>query len=381
MRNKKTLVGKDRCDVLMFVLKFYMIYIYMHVVKRYHAFEEQVNICEAMSLIDRSMKSPTPMASSSPKQLCRRFSLAEIHLATRDFSESNVIGEGGFGKVYKGLIDDSSVTVAVKRLSSDGRQGEPQFVTEMETLTKVRHRNLVCLIGFCSERGEMILVYEYMVNGTLSDLLLKMSGNHSSLSWTQQLEICIGAGRGIDYLHSGCSIIHRDVKPNNILLDQHWTAKVSDFGMAKLLRQDIVQSHACTMVKGTFGYIDPSYFTTGRVTRASDTYSFGVVLLEVLSGKPALDQRLVREKIRNGKAKQIVHPSLKGEISQDCLKTFVEVAEKCAHPEPEKRMTMTRAVAQLEFAKEQQQRGPPPRFQLFSGFWNKYIYCGTYIYR
>ncbi|XP_057808767.1 putative receptor-like protein kinase At5g39000 [Salvia miltiorrhiza] len=181
--------------------------------------------------------------------LCRQFSLAEIQSATRGFSDAYIIGNGGFGKVYKGLIDTESVTVgvAIKRLASNSNQGETEFAAEIETLTKFRHRNLVSLIAYCSEQGEMILVYDYMPNGTLADHLHKLSrsSDHSSttLSWIQRLKICIGAGRGLDYLHSGCSIIHRDVKPANILLDENFTAKVSDFGLAKHLGQDFLQSH------------------------------------------------------------------------------------------------------------------------------------------
>ncbi|KAH6815822.1 Malectin/receptor-like protein kinase family protein [Perilla frutescens var. frutescens] len=327
------------------------------------------------------------MTSTTAEQLCRRFLLAEIRSATGDFSDAHVIGKGGFGKVYKGFIDDESIIVAIKRLASNSKQGEKEFVMEMETLTKVRHRNLVSLIGYCNEQGEMILVYEYMANGTLANHLYNNSS--SSLTWNERLMICIGAGRGLDYLHSGCSIIHRDVKSTNILLDENFTAKVADFGLAKHLSTNILESYVSASVKGSFGYFDPSYFTTGRLTRASDTYAFGVVLLELLSGKPAVDPRLsegelcltmwAQDKFRNGKADQIVASNLRGEISEDCLKTFVGVAKKCLHHEPKKRLTMTRAVAQLEFALEQQERKGATRKSQFwplNTFWNRDISSG-----
>ncbi|XP_042015455.1 probable serine/threonine-protein kinase PBL17 isoform X2 [Salvia splendens] len=306
------------------------------------------------------------MTSSTAEKLCRRFSLAEINLATKDFSREHLIGKGGFGDVFSGFIDNGSSAVAIKRrVGSNSSQGQTEFAAEIETLSKFRHHNLVSLIGYCDEDGEMILVYDYMFNGTLADRLHKNSEGGSTLSWNERLKICIGVGRGLDYLHSGCSIIHRDVKPTNILLDKNFIAKVSDFGLSKHLGNDISQSHVFTNVKGSFGYFDPSYFISGKLTRASDTYSFGVVLLEVLTGRPAVDNRLeenelcmsmwAQEKIRNGKADQIVASNLKGDITQDCLKTYVEVVKKCLHPEPKKRLTMTRVVAQLELALEQQE--------------------------
>ncbi|XP_047974238.1 cysteine-rich receptor-like protein kinase 8 [Salvia hispanica] len=323
------------------------------------------------------------MTSSTAEKLCRRFSLAEINLATGDFSFEQVIGKGGFGEVYRGFIDKGSSVVAIKRcVGSNSSQGQTEFAAEIETLSKFRHRNLVSLIGYCDEDGEMILVYDYMLNGTLADHLHKNSKGGSTLSWNELLKICIGAGRGLDYLHSGCSIIHRDVKPTNILLDEYFIAKVSDFGLAKHLENDILQSHVFTNVKGSFGYFDPSYFISGRLTRASDTYSFGVVLLEVLTGRPAVDKRLAenelcmsmwaQEKIRNGKADQIVASNLKGDITQDCLKTFVEVVKRCLHPEPKKRLTMTRVVAQLELALEHQEmKGTTTQKLQFWPNWNR----------
>ncbi|KAL0417269.1 UNVERIFIED_CONTAM: putative receptor-like protein kinase [Sesamum latifolium] len=312
----------------------------------------------------------------NPGQKVIRLHLIQLNTkaskATRNFSDAHLIGKGGFGKVYKGLIDNGRETVAIKRQKSNSKQGAREFLTEIETLTELRHVNLVSLIGYCNEHGEMILVYEYMASGTLADHLYKLarkSDNSSSLAWKQRLNICIGAGRGLDYLHTGHSLIHRDVKASNILLDENFIAKVSDFGLAKPLSRSRLESHISTKVKGTFGYFDPNYLTTDKLTRKSDTYAFGVVLLEVLSGRPAVDPSVpmdeqiltkwARENISKGKAVRIVDSNLRGEISQDSLKAFVGVAERCLHDEPKKRPTMAEVVLQLEFALEQQGSSKP----------------------
>ncbi|KAL9155533.1 hypothetical protein ABFS82_09G009100 [Erythranthe guttata] len=321
-------------------------------------------------ILETSDKEEENKPSARAKRLCRRFLLDELQLATEDFSESHLIGRGGFGRVYKGLIDNGRKTVALKRQKLESHQGSREFLTEIETLTELRHINLVSLIGYCNEHGEMILVYEYMAYGTLADHLYKRSRkgeDRTSLTWKQRLTICIGAGRGLDYLHTGHSLIHRDVKASNILLDENFVAKVSDFGLAKYLSSSkLQQSHVSTKVKGTFGYFDPNYVNTGKLTIKSDIYAFGVMLLEVLSGRSAMDPRAAedeqvltkwaRENISNGNLYQIIASNLRGEITDDSLKAFVEVAERCLHDEPKKRPTMAQVVFQLEFALEQQGR-------------------------
>ncbi|KAL8044919.1 hypothetical protein ABFX02_08G077300 [Erythranthe guttata] len=310
--------------------------------------------------------------SARAERLCRRFSLTEVQLATRNFSDGLLIGKGGFGKVYKGLIDNGQVFVAVKRLKPNSHQGAHEFLTEIETLSELRHVNLVPLIGYCNDHGEMILVYDYMAGGTLSDQLYKLSresSNSSALTWKQRLNICIGAGRGLDYLHTGNGVIHRDVKTTNILLDENLVAKVSDFGLAKTEDRSNFHSHISTKVKGTYWYMDPHYHKTSKLTRKSDSYSFGVVLLEVLCGRPVLDSRAqgeerilpiwARSKISKGEVDQIVASSLREEISVDSLKTFVGVAERCLRDEPKNRPTMSQIVQQLELALEQHENKQP----------------------
>ncbi|CAA2953779.1 receptor kinase At5g39000 isoform X2 [Olea europaea subsp. europaea] len=221
----------------------------------------------------------------------------QVSPATENFNDALVIGRGRFGKVYRGFISKEQKIVAIKRLKSNSRQGAREFWTEVETLSKLQHTNIISLIGYCNECQEMILLYEYVPNGTLADNLFGLGGEsdyHSSLSWEQRLRICTGVGRGLDYLHTGTDlgIIHRDIKASNILLDENLESKISDFGLAKARKRNRVQSYVSTNVKGTFGYFDPDYFRTRRLTRKSDTYAFGVVLLEVLCGRPALDRRV-----------------------------------------------------------------------------------------
>ncbi|XP_073116881.1 cold-responsive protein kinase 1 isoform X5 [Elaeis guineensis] len=222
------------------------------------------------------------------------YSYNELRSATGDFSAANKVGEGGFGSVYRGRLKDGT-TVAIKVLSSESRQGVREFLTELTVISGILHENLVRLYGCCVEGTHRIIVYNYLENNSLAQTLLGSAHSNIQFDWRARVKICIGIARGLAFLHEEVRphIVHRDIKASNILLDKDLTAKISDFGLAKLLPANT--THVSTRVAGTIGYLAPEYAVRGQVTRKSDVYSFGVLLLEIVSGRCNTNTRLPYE--------------------------------------------------------------------------------------
>ncbi|XP_027771925.1 proline-rich receptor-like protein kinase PERK9 isoform X1 [Solanum pennellii] len=216
------------------------------------------------------------------------FTYQELVEATNDFSAKNELGKGGFGSVYKGYLADGRY-VAVKQLNIGGSQGEREFRAEVEIISRIHHRHLVSLVGYCISENKRLLVYDYVSNNTLYFHLHVTAQGRPVMNWPTRVKIAVGAARGIAYLHEDCypRIIHRDIKSSNILLDDNFEAHVADFGLAKLAQD--AESHITTRVVGTFGYMAPEYASTGKLTEKSDVYSFGVVLLELITGRKSVD--------------------------------------------------------------------------------------------
>ncbi|XP_073107614.1 probable LRR receptor-like serine/threonine-protein kinase At1g56140 isoform X2 [Elaeis guineensis] len=281
------------------------------------------------------------------------FTYMELKSATDNFCPSNKLGEGGFGRVFKGKLSDGR-TVAVKQLSVASRQGKLQFMTEIATVSAVQHRNLVKLCGCCIEGGNRLLVYEYLENKSLDQALFGKSNLH--LDWPTRFEICLGTARGLAYLHeeSRVRIVHRDIKASNILLDADLNPKISDFGLAKLY--DDKKTHITTRVAGTIGYLAPEYAMRGHLTEKADVFGFGVVALEVVSGRPNSDRRLEEERVfllewawnlrENGRELEMVDPSLSSFNQEEAIR-IINVAFLCTQASPMLRPPMSRVVAML----------------------------------
>ncbi|CAI9786209.1 unnamed protein product [Fraxinus pennsylvanica] len=290
----------------------------------------------------------------------KRFSLRELQVATDNFSNKNVLGRGGFGKVYKGRLADGSL-VAVKRLKEERTQGgELQFQTEVEMISMAVHRNLLRLRGFCMTPTERLLVYPYMANGSVASCLRERSESQPPLDWTIRKRIALGAARGLAYLHDHCDpkIIHRDVKAANILLDEDFEAVVGDFGLAKLM--DYKDTHVTTAVRGTIGHIAPEYLSTGKSSEKTDVFGYGVMLLELITGQRAFDlARLandddvmlldwVKELLKQKKLETLVDADLQGNYIDEEVEQLIQVALLGTQSSPMERPKMSDVVRMLE---------------------------------
>ncbi|XP_062008518.1 probable LRR receptor-like protein kinase At1g51890 isoform X3 [Rosa rugosa] len=281
----------------------------------------------------------------------RKFAHSEIVKITNNFER--ILGKGGFGTVYHGHLDDTQV--AVKMLSPSSVQGFQQFHAEVNLLIRVHHKNLTSLVGYCNDETNLGLVYEYMANGNLQEHLSDSSSH--IISWEGRLRIASDAAQGLEYLHYGIKppIIHRDVKSANILLNENFQAKVSDFGLSKNFPTD-VGTHISTVVAGTPGYLDPEYYLSNRLTEKSDVYSFGIVLLEIITGRPVLsktDERIhisqwVGFMLETGNIYSIVDPRLEGNFTVNSVWKAVEIAMACVSPSAIKRPIMSQVVIELK---------------------------------
>ncbi|KAG5603251.1 hypothetical protein H5410_034621 [Solanum commersonii] len=289
------------------------------------------------------------------------FTFRELATATKNFRQECLIGEGGFGRVYKGHLDRTGQVIAVKQLDRNGLQGNREFLVEVLMLSLLHHNNLVNLIGYCADGEQRLLVYEYMQQGALEDHLFDVSADRSPLDWFTRMKIASNAAKGLEYLHHKANppVIYRDLKSSNILLDKEYNAKLSDFGLAKLGPMGD-NSHVSSRVMGTYGYCAPEYQRTGQLSVKSDVYSFGVVLLELITGKRAVDptkngheQILVAwaEPIFKDTSRysELADPLFKGDIPKRSFNQAVAIAAMCLQEDPTVRPSISDVVTALTF--------------------------------
>ncbi|ESQ44212.1 hypothetical protein EUTSA_v10006022mg [Eutrema salsugineum] len=289
------------------------------------------------------------------------FNFKQLHSATGGFSKSNVVGHGGFGLVYRGVLNDGR-KVAIKFMDNTGKQGEDEFKIEVELLSRLRSPYLLALLGYCSDNNHKLLVYEFMANGGLQEHLYPNSRSGSvppRLDWEIRMRIALEAAKGLEYLHENVSppVIHRDFKSSNILLDRNFHAKVSDFGLAKV-GSDKAGGHVSTRVLGTQGYVAPEYALTGHLTTKSDVYSYGIVLLELLTGRVPVDMKRANgegvlvswalpQLADRDKVVDIMDPTLEGQYSTKEVVQVAAIAAMCVQAEADYRPLMADVVQSL----------------------------------
>ena len=287
-----------------------------------------------------------------------RYSYHELSKATHKFHQKELLGVGGFGRVFRGVLPQSGIQVAVKRLSRESNQGEREFIAEMASMGRLRHRNLVQLLGWSRRNGELLLVYDYMCNGSLDKMLFNKTGRNAGvLTWEQRLTIVRGVAEGMLYLHEGWEqqVLHRDIKASNVLLDADMTAKLGDFGLARLHKHG--QHPHTTKVVGTLGYLAPEFARTGKATTSTDVYSFGVLLLEVMTGRRPIQHMDIDENLllvdgvwdlyTRGAILEIVDPRFDGVFDHDQMEKVLVLGLLCAHPDATRRPSMRQVVQVL----------------------------------
>ncbi|ESW20184.1 hypothetical protein PHAVU_006G187700 [Phaseolus vulgaris] len=286
----------------------------------------------------------------------RQFSDKELRLATDNYHSNNKIGRGGFGTVYQGTLRDGR-RIAVKTLSNWSKQGVREFLTEIKTLSNVKHANLVELIGFCIQGPSRTLVYEYVENGSLNSALLGTRNEKIKLDWRKRSGICLGTAKGLAFLHEELSppIVHRDIKASNVLLDKDFNPKIGDFGLAKLFPDGI--THVSTRIAGTAGYLAPEYAIGGQLTKKADIYSFGVLVLEIVSGRSSARRtngggshkfllEWAWQLYEEGKLLEFVDPEME-EFPEEEVMRYMKVALFCTQSAASRRPLMIQVVSML----------------------------------
>ncbi|XP_043713721.1 L-type lectin-domain containing receptor kinase IX.1-like [Telopea speciosissima] len=294
----------------------------------------------------------------------REFTFAELARATRNFDEEQKLGEGGFGGVYRGFLSDLNKDIAVKRISKGSKQGTKEYASEVKIISRLRHRKLVQLIGWCHQRKELLLVYEFMPNGSLDFHLFQ---NRGFLTWDSRYKIALDLASALQYLHEGWEqcIVHRDIKSSNVILDTHFNAKLGDFGLAKLVEHGSIgdintaSQTQITNVAGTMGYMAPEYVVTGQATKESDIYSFGIVLLEIACGRRPIEIKAdpseislvkwVWELYGTQKHLEAADPSQGMDFDKRQVECLMIVGLWCAHPDYKLRPSIEKAIHVLQF--------------------------------
>ncbi|KAK7250634.1 hypothetical protein RIF29_33180 [Crotalaria pallida] len=286
----------------------------------------------------------------------KRFTYQELSRATNSFEENGKLGEGGFGGVYKGFLGSSNLEIAVKKVSKGSKQGKKEYISEVRIISRLRHRNLVQLIGWCHEQGELLLVYEYMPNGSLDSHLF---GNRVNLHWTLRYKVALGLASALLYLHEEWEqcVVHRDIKSSNVMLDSNYNAKLGDFGLARLVDHEL--GSQTTVLAGTMGYLAPECVTTGKSSKESDVYSFGVVALEIACGRRPVEVKEEPGKVRlvewvwslygEGKLLKAADGKLNFEFDERQIECLMIIGLWCCHPDHTMRPSIRQVINVLNF--------------------------------
>ncbi|XP_072976507.1 L-type lectin-domain containing receptor kinase SIT2-like [Typha angustifolia] len=317
-----------------------------------------LSVAAAMSVVAKRKKYAELLEDWELEFGPHRLTYKDLFKATKGFNDEHLIGVGGFGKVYRGALPSLQTEIAVKKISHDSKQGMKEFISEIASMSRLRHRNLVQLLGYCRRQGELLLVYDYMPNGSLDKFLFDNGKQYSCLNWTQRFKIIKGVASGLQYLHDEWEqvVVHRDIKASNVLLDGDLNGKLGDFGLARLY--DRGTNPQTTHIVGTLGYLAPEMSKTGKATTRTDVFAFGAFLLEVACGRRPMDfqesvevPNLVDFVLESWKLERILEASdqkLGGDYNEDEMELVLKLGLSCSHPDPVARPSMRQVVQILE---------------------------------